>query len=61
MIEEPSYAKDAPKITDTLKIYKVVKKIHKDVDLLTFTVYQQILNDSIANTMGNRKIEFCWS
>lgn len=29
MIEEPSYAKDAPKITDTLKIYKVVRKMHK--------------------------------
>ena len=30
MIEEPSYVKDAPKITDTLKIHKVVRKIHKD-------------------------------
>ena len=27
MIEEPSYVKDAPKITDTLKIHKVVRKI----------------------------------
>ena len=30
MIEEPSYAKDAPKITDTFKIHKVVRKINKD-------------------------------
>ena len=31
MIEEPSHVKDAPKITDTLKIHKVVRKIRKDV------------------------------
>ena len=30
MIEELSYVKDAPKITDTLKIHKVVRKIPKD-------------------------------
>ena len=30
MIEEPSYVKDAPKITHTLKIHKVVRKISKD-------------------------------
>ena len=30
IIEEPSYVKDAPKITDTLKIHNVVRKIHKD-------------------------------
>ena len=27
--------------------------------LLTFTIYQQILNHSVANTTGNQKIEFC--
>ena len=30
IIEEPSFVKDAPKITDTLKIHNVVRKIHKD-------------------------------
>ena len=30
MIEEPSCVKDAPKITDALKIHKVVRKIRKD-------------------------------
>ena len=30
MIEEPSYGKDVPKITNTFKIHKVVRKIHKD-------------------------------
>ena len=30
MIEEPLYVKNATKITDTLKIHKVVRKIHKD-------------------------------
>ena len=30
IIEEPSHVKDAPKITDTLKIQNVVRKIHKD-------------------------------
>ena len=33
MIEEPSHVKDAPKITDTLKIHKVVRKKHKDTIL----------------------------
>ena len=30
MIEESSYVKDAPEITDPLKLHKVVRKIHKD-------------------------------
>ena len=30
MIEEPSYVKDAQKMSDALKIHKVVRKIHKD-------------------------------
>ena len=30
MTEELSYVKDSPKITDTLKIHKVVGKKHKD-------------------------------
>ena len=50
MIEEPLYVKDAPKITDTLKIHKVVREkyIKMRYQLLTLTIYQQIMNHSIA-------------
>ena len=60
IIEEPSYVKDAPKITDTLKSITLWEKYIKiRYPLLTFTIYQEILNHCFANTTGNRKIEFC--
>lgn len=46
MIEEPSNVKDAPKITDGLKIHQVLRKIHEDaIPSFDFLDFYHLLAD----------------
>ena len=57
MIEKPSYAKDVPKTTDTLKIHKVVRKIHKDA-IRSLDFYYLSADTEPFHREYNRKLEY---